>query len=861
MELAFAVTGILFFFPFNNILTDAFHPTSYISSTRSCSSRSYHIFLSIEKHCNQNKFDDNRISDRRLRRFVKYKLYSKAEKATTHDLDNEPKNVKYYQSYVEKIKCQNFVLNAASTNIDSYNKENNKNNNEVVIHLGNDGPNLVAITGETGSGKSLLVFKVFQLILGEKVSPMIMRGSSFASGEVVLKLSEPHLSFVKSLMTSVGLDASELIPIISNNYYGELSLKRTILQGGLGGRLKSQCEINGKQVTLKVLRSIAKPLITIVDATAASSALSQSKARIAIIDTGVSNVILSKVKSSRKEYREARKERERIEGDIASRIMPASFTPADGGENVELLQHWIDELDKFQSRLSIFQESIASSRSTALLLKNYSDDELDDDNTFTINENGSSFVAVLKSFTNCSWDNDVKFIGDEKTSINSSFYSQLLDLRDGVKKVDSQYASAKASCDALSSLSSSQSVASALEASRNHLFDATSGCDGDLALNKAAEQSHELMNKLEDALNKAVNFMSDHPVGLISTFEKMRENVGVSVEEIDFLIADWGSLARKHGVPPLLLPQLHNSLRQELEGNVEARLLLPQAKEKEKAALSKFVDACKDLSMARFEVCASLTKSVTARLKDLGMEGSSFTSQLNKNIYKCTDSVAYSDGATLGIDSVDFILTHRNSGQDINGSNNNQNMGNLEVIGSSGEKARLLLAIETDLPGSVGASCNFLSGGNDFSNGIDDSIMNNPGPVSVCYDEIDAHVGGNAAVSIAKLLADQTQLRDVDSEFSRRNQIVSITHSPSLAAIADRHIVVRKMISTDNDINEGKDKVLVVSVKGLPRLEEIARMASGDLAVEESIQFAEALLRDSLKYKQAKVNLSSTNKD
>ena len=70
-----------------------------------------------------------------------------------------------------------------------YNAASESEDHEVVIHLGNDnedneGPNLVAVTGETGSGKSLLVFKVFQLILGEKVSSSIMRGSPFASGEV-----------------------------------------------------------------------------------------------------------------------------------------------------------------------------------------------------------------------------------------------------------------------------------------------------------------------------------------------------------------------------------------------------------------------------------------------------------------------------------------------------------------------------------------------------------------------------------------------------------------------------------------------------------------------------------------------------
>ena len=98
----------------------------------------------------------------------------------------------YYQSYVETVKCQNFMLNAATKSQhtngddDKSTRSNASNNNEVVIHLGTEhkGPNLVAVTGETGSGKSLLVFKVFQLVLGEKVSPTIMRGSSFASGEV-----------------------------------------------------------------------------------------------------------------------------------------------------------------------------------------------------------------------------------------------------------------------------------------------------------------------------------------------------------------------------------------------------------------------------------------------------------------------------------------------------------------------------------------------------------------------------------------------------------------------------------------------------------------------------------------------------
>ena len=681
------------------------------------------------------------------------------------------------------------------------------------------------------------------------------------NGLIVLKLSEPHLSFLKQSMDAVGLYSSELLKV--ENGFAKVSFKRTILQTNTKGvnsrnsnnRFRSKCEINGKQVTLKVLRSIAKPLITIVDASAASSALSQNKARIAIIDTGVPNNILSKVKSTKKVYRDARKKREDIEREIENRVMPASFNAADGDENIELLQHWIDELDDFEKRLSTFQESIASSRNAASLLNSdeNNDGDVDFEDDFDINDdysNGSllngpsSFLDTLKGFISCSWEQD-KVSLNKGSSVESSFYSNLLDLRDGIKGLDSQLTSAIASCDALSSLSSVSSVASALETSRKYLFDSTIGSEGDSALNRAAEQSHELLNKLEDALSSCATFMSDHPSGLVSTIEKMRGSVSVSVEDIDVLIADWGSLARKHGVSPYSLPPLHNSLRQELDGNVEARLLLPKAKKDESVALDDFVNACKELSEARQSVCLSLTESVTSRLKDLGMTGSTFTSQLKQNAYKCTDSSAYSDSATLGTDSIDFILTHRNSGQ-TSEDNNQNNMGNLDVIGSSGEKARLLLAIETDLPGSVGASCNSLIMNNDSIEGLDELTIDNPGPVSVIYDEIDAHVGGNAAVSVAKLLSDQTQLRKSGS--LKRSQIVSITHSPSLAAIADRHIVVQKLIS--NDIIESKDSVSVLSVQGVQRLQEISRMASGDLAIEESIQFAEGLLRDSMKYKQ-----------
>lgn len=133
-------------------------------------------------------YKSNNLNNKRRVQFL-YSTPSDTLESSNNDKQNDCtkqnniENKIYYQSYVETVKCENFMLNASPSTSTST-STSSKNNNEVVIHLGTDGPNLVAITGETGSGKSLLVFKVFQLVLGEKVSPAIMRGSTFASGEV-----------------------------------------------------------------------------------------------------------------------------------------------------------------------------------------------------------------------------------------------------------------------------------------------------------------------------------------------------------------------------------------------------------------------------------------------------------------------------------------------------------------------------------------------------------------------------------------------------------------------------------------------------------------------------------------------------
>ena len=176
-----------------------------------------------------------------------------------------------------------------------------------------------------------------------------------------------------------------------------------------------------------------------------------------------------------------------------------------------------------------------------------------------------------------------------------------------------------------------------------------------------------------------------------------------------------------------------------------------------------------------------------------------------------------------------------------------QQGGNIEQVGSSGEKSRVLLAIEMSLPGSIGSTCNTYF--NNVENRHSHDLLKIP-PVSIVYDEIDAHVGGRAAVTMAKLLADQTRRRSKtfsDGSSECGSQIIAITHSASVAAIADRHIVVERAIQSAST----SSPVRTFIVDGSSRRREIARMTSGDLAPGEAETFADALIRDGLLHRES----------
>jgi DNA repair protein RecN (Recombination protein N) len=208
----------------------------------------------------------------------------------------------------------------------------------------------------------------------------------------------------------------------------------------------------------------------------------------------------------------------------------------------------------------------------------------------------------------------------------------------------------------------------------------------------------------------------------------------------------------------------------------------------EKAAAKAEADyraAAEALSKARLKAGAALDRAVNAELKPLKLERAKFTSEI------------VSDAASAGpsgIDRVEFWVQ----------TNPGTRPGPPMKVASGGERARFLLALKVVLADRGSAP-------------------------TLVFDEIDTGAGGAVAEAIGLRLA----------RLGRGLQVLAVTHSPQVAARAERHYVISK-----DALDKGKRVATrVVEVAADHRREEIARMLAGAAITNEARAAAERLLK------------------
>jgi DNA repair protein RecN (Recombination protein N) len=144
---------------------------------------------------------------------------------------------------------------------------------------------------------------------------------------------------------------------------------------------------------------------------------------------------------------------------------------------------------------------------------------------------------------------------------------------------------------------------------------------------------------------------------------------------------------------------------------------------------------------------------------------------------------------------------------------------------SGGELSRVMLALEVALATSGGAAA--------------ERTADTPRSTFV-FDEVDAGVGGRAAVEVGRRLA----------QLGRSTQVVVVTHLAQVAAFADAHLVVTKSSDGDGASGDADDGMITVTgvreVTDDARVRELARMLSGQDDSETARTHALELLESSV---------------
>lgn len=240
-------------------------------------------------------------------------------------------------------------------------------------------------------------------------------------------------------------------------------------------------------------------------------------------------------------------------------------------------------------------------------------------------------------------------------------------------------------------------------------------------------------------------------------------------------------LARKHDVLPDDLRGFADDLRGRLAVLDGSSGDLQALAAQVQGAQAAYDAAAANLRAKRQGAARKLDLAMAAELAPLKMERAVFTTEI-------TDADSGPDGG----DAVAFTVA----------TNPGAPTGPINKIASGGELSRFLLALKVCLTQEADG-------------------------LTMIFDEIDRGVGGATADAVGRRLA----------ELAQGGQVLVVTHSPQVAALGGHHWRVEKHQRADATLST------VVRLDAAARIDEIARMLSGDTVTDAAREAAKALIK------------------
>jgi DNA repair protein RecN (Recombination protein N) len=240
------------------------------------------------------------------------------------------------------------------------------------------------------------------------------------------------------------------------------------------------------------------------------------------------------------------------------------------------------------------------------------------------------------------------------------------------------------------------------------------------------------------------------------------------------------NLTKKYGRTNDELPKYLEEIRAKLELASDDSGQMKALEKEVAATLDTYNKEAEKISAKRQKAAKALETKLSSELEELELKGCKIKIEFNKK-----------PPSSSGIDEL-AILAQINSGT---------NFAAISKIASGGELSRIMLAFLIVLSNKSAAK-------------------------AIIFDEIDTGISGKAASLVGKKLR----------ELGATMQVLAITHQPQVAALANHHLQIAKVVKSGATFSN------ITYLDEAMRVDEIAGMLSAESITDESRNAAKALI-------------------
>ena len=296
------------------------------------------------------------------------------------------------------------------------------------------------------------------------------------------------------------------------------------------------------------------------------------------------------------------------------------------------------------------------------------------------------------------------------------------------------------------------------------------------------EEGKNAFEEIVDYLDKANENINEATYRIEKIFDNLGFD-GESLESVEERLFAIRGLARKLNVQPNMLLDLKVELDKKLEMLENQDIFMADLEKELNGLRAQFLKEATELSNSRKQTAKKLAQELMQELTPLKMEKTVFDTEFKE--------LNEENWNRYGIDSVRFIAS----------TNPGMPMNELSKIASGGELSRFMLALKVVLS----------------------QVNSVP---TMIFDEIDTGISGAVAEAVGERL----------KKLGQNLQVLVVTHHAQVASKGNYHLKVKKEQQTDKTIT------IVDVLSGNDRVNEIARMFSGEIITDEALRVAEKMI-------------------